>query len=162
MSHETLLMNSLKRDAAPGTGGGAAGGIVPVLVRALSGQKAAYSQILSLARQQSAHVAAGESEALMVIFSARNRLIHDIAAFDRDLQPYKGRWQEVLDGLPTADRRVVGELLQEVQRLLAEILERDERDKESLQRQKAVVGGEIQRAVTGAALNKAYRMGGRP
>ena len=79
MSHETLLMNSLKRDAARDNAGG---GIVPVLVRALSGQKAAYSQILSLARQQSAHVAAGESEALMVIFGARNKLIHDIAVFD--------------------------------------------------------------------------------
>src|SRR3954467_3568909 len=137
MSHETLLMNALKRDASPTTGG-----MVPLLVRALSGQKVAYTHILALARQQSGHVAAGENEALMSILAARNRLIHEVAAHDRELQPYKGRWQDVLDGLPSADRKVIGGLLQEVQRLLGEILAQDERDKESLLRQKAEVGGE--------------------
>jgi hypothetical protein len=158
MSHETLLMNSLKRDAAPGT---ATGSIVPALVRALSGQKAMYVQILALAKSQSLHVAAGENEALMTVLAARSRLIQAVAPLDRDLQPYKGHWQDVLDGLPTADRKIVGQLLQEVQRLLGEILAQDERDKESLLRQKAVVGSEITRTVNGAALHRAYRMGGR-
>jgi hypothetical protein len=159
MSHETLLMNSLKRDGAPGSG--APMGLAATLVRPLSGQRSAYTQILALAKQQSAHVATGDNEALMTIFAARNRLIQDVAAFDQELRPYKGRWQDVLDGLPTADRRVVGELLQDVQRLLGDILEQDERDKESLLRQKAAVGGEIQRTVSGTALNRAYGVGVR-
>jgi len=51
---------------------------------------------------------------------------------------------------------VVGGLLQEVQRLLSDILALDERDKESLVKQKSVIGTEIKRTVTGAALNRAY------
>jgi hypothetical protein len=133
-----------------------AGGMVATLVRALSGQKALYQQILNLAHQQSQYVATGESESLMTVLGARSRLIEQVLPLDRDLQPYKGRWQEVLDGLPPADRKIVGGLLQDVQKLLADILALDERDKESLIRQKSVVGAEIKRTVTGAALNKAY------
>ena len=157
MSHETLLMSTLKREAPAGIGG--TGSIVGTLVRALSGQKAIYTQILALARQQSGHVAAGESEELMTVLAARSRLIQDVTPLDRDLQPYKGRWQQVLDGLPADHRRAVGGLLQEVQRLLGAILEQDERDKESLLRQKTVVGGQITQAVSGAALNRAYGVG---
>jgi len=153
---ELMLMNGLK-----GLGGGAGGGKVATLVRALSGQKAVYQQILALARQQSQYVATGENEALMTVLGARSRLIEQVVPLDRELQPYKGRWQEVLDGLPAADRKVVGGLLQEVQRLLGEILELDERDKESLVRQKSVVGVEIKRTVSGAALNRAYGRGGK-
>jgi hypothetical protein len=141
-----MVLNGLK-------GGG---GMVATLVRALSGQKALYEQILSLARQQSQYVASGESEALMTVLGARSRLIEQVMPLDRELQPYKGRWQEVLDGLPAADRKVVGSLLQDVQKLLGDILTLDERDKESLVRQKSVVGIEIKRTVTGAALNRAY------
>ena len=155
MSHETLLMNALKRDAS-GTGS-----MVDTVRSALSRQKAIYVQILALAKQQGGHVAAGESEALMTVLAARNRLIQEVAPLDRELQPYKVRWQQVLDGLPTADRRVVGELLQEVQRLLGEILAQDERDKESLMRQKSAVGVELNRSVSGAALNRAYGVGAR-
>lgn len=130
--------------------------VVSTLVRALSGQKALYVQILALARQQSAYVATGESEALMTVLAARNRLIEQVAPLDKELQPYKGRWQEVLDGLPAADRQAVGHLLQEVQQLLGEILSQDEKDKETLIRQKTGVGDQLKRAVSGAALNRAY------
>ena len=97
----------------------------------------------------------------MTVLGARSRLIQEVAPIDRELQPCKGRWQQVLDGLPTADRRVVGELLQDVQRLLGSILEQDERDKESLMRQRTVIGGEISRSVSGAALHKAYGVAAR-
>src|SRR3954471_5346644 len=128
MGDAMMLMQGLKREG---------GSVVATVVRALSGQKALYLQIFALAQQQTAYVATGENEALMTVLAARNRLIEQVTPLDRQLQPYKGRWQEVLDGLPTADRQAVGRLLQEVQRLLGEILSQDERDKESLIRQKS-------------------------
>src|SRR3954469_11887480 len=112
MGDGMMLMQGLKREG---------GSVVSTVVRALSGQKALYLQIFALAQQQSAYVASGESEALMTVLAARNRLIEQVTPLDRELQPYKGRWQEVLDGLPTADRKVVGGLLQEVQKLLSDI-----------------------------------------
>jgi hypothetical protein len=159
MSNMMGLMIGLK--GAGGAGGAAGGGVVGPVVRALTGQKGLYQQILALAKQQSAHVAAGESEALMTVLAARSRLIEQVAPLDKELQQYKGRWQEVLDGLPAADRKVVGGLLQEVQTLLSDILAQDERDKESLIRQKTDIGTEIKRTVTGTALNRAYGVGKR-
>jgi predicted nuclease with TOPRIM domain len=125
-------------------------------VRALSGQRGLYVQLLALARQQSGFVATGETEALMAVLAARSRLIDQVAPLDQELQPFKGRWQEVLDGLGADDRGVVAGLLKEVQQLLADILAQDELDKESLERQKADVGGQIKVTVTGAALARAY------
>jgi hypothetical protein len=148
-----MWMSGLKRT---GGEGGGAGGMVGTLVRALTAQKGLYEQILTLAKQQSQYVATGESEALMTVLGARSRLIEQVVPLDRELQPYKGRWQEVLDGLMPADRKVVGGLLQEVQKLLGEILVLDEKDKESLVKQRTTVGSEIKRTVTGAALNRAY------
>lgn len=164
MTQTMMLLKNLKREAAGADGNGSGmavggGGLVPMLVKALGGQKALYVQILSLAREQSRFVASGESEALMTVLAARSRLIQQVNPLDQELQPYKGRWQEVLDGLPTADRKVVGGLLQDVQKLLADILETDERDKASLVKQKTVVGGELQRTVSGRALNRAYGVG---
>jgi hypothetical protein len=145
MTDTKSLMNILHTGSVGGT-----------LVRALSGQKALYQQILVLARQQSAYVATGDSEALMTVLTARSRLIEQVAPLDRELHPYKGRWQEVLDGLPAADRQSVGKLLLEVQQLLGDILSQDEKDKDILIRQKAGVGAELKRAVSGTALNRAY------
>ncbi len=162
--NETLLQKNGGQavgggDGAGGGTGEAGGGLVAMFVRTLSAQKAIYMQILGLAHDQSRFVASGESESLMAVLAARSQLIQKVAPLDAELRPYKGRWQEVLDGLPTGDRRVVGGLLQEVQRLLSEILEMDERDKDLLVRQKTVVGGEIRRTVTGKALNRAYGVG---
>ncbi|HVX84231.1 MAG TPA: hypothetical protein VH253_05395 [Phycisphaerae bacterium] len=131
-------------------------GLAAALARALSGQKAIYAQILALCKQQSQYVATGETEHLMTILAARNRLIEQVAPLDRELQPYKGRWQQVLDGLPGRERQTVGGLLKEVQELLAAILAADEADKESLTRQRTYVASEISRTVTGATLNRAY------
>jgi hypothetical protein len=155
MSNAAGLMNGLKGM------GGVGGGMVPTLVKALTGQKALYMQILALAKQQSQYVATGENESLMTVLAARARLIEQVAPLDRELQPYKGRWQEVLDGLPGKDREAVGGLLKEVSGLLGEILAQDEVDKEKLVQQKTEVGVEIKRTVTGAVLNKAYGVGQR-
>jgi hypothetical protein len=138
------------------SGNGAAGGLVSMLVKALAGQKELYVQLLALAKQQSQYVATGESESLMTVLAARSRLIDQVGPLDKELQPYKGRWQEVLDGLPPTERETVAKLLKEVQQLLADILAQDEVDKQSLIRQKEDVGAELKRTVTGVHLNKAY------
>jgi hypothetical protein len=140
----------------PNLNNGPAGGLVTTLVKALSGQKELYEQLLALAKQQSQYVATGESESLMRVLAARSRLIDQVGPLDQELQPYKGRWQEVLDGLPALDREKVGTLLREVQQLLSNILEQDEVDKQSLIRQKEQVGSELKRTVTGAHLHRAY------
>ena len=130
------------------------------LIAVLTAQRDLYAQLTALAAQQSGYVATGEAEALMSVLGARQRLVDQLAPLDRELVPFKGCWQETLDGMDPAGRSAVAGLLQEVQQLLAQILERDEADKQSLIRQKTDVGLQIQGAVTGRQLNKAY--GARP
>jgi hypothetical protein len=142
----------------PNIGASPSSGLVSTLVKTLAGQKDLYVQLLALAKQQSQYVATGESESLMRVLAARSRLIDQVGPLDRELQPYKGRWQEVLDGLPANDRETVGTLLKDVQQLLADILAQDEVDKQSLIRQKEQVGSELKRTITGAHLNRAYGM----
>ncbi len=143
---------------ASGGADGASDGVVPTLVRTLAAQKELYVQLLALAKQQSQYVAAGETESLMTVLAARSRLIDQVGPLDKILQPYKGRWQEVLDGLGARERMMVAGMLKDVQQLLGDILAQDERDKESLTRQKTEVSVEIKRTVTGATLNRAYGM----
>jgi hypothetical protein len=134
--------------------------IVGTLVATLNAQKNLYVELLALAKQQSHYVSTGESGPLMTVLGARARLLDRVAPLDVQLQPYKGKWQETLDGLNAADRPVVAGLLKEVQQLLGEILAQDERDKEVLTKQKAEVSVELNRTVSGVALNRAY--GGKP
>ncbi len=158
MQAPTEKFNMLNMMLPNSNASSAGDGLVSTVTRALSGQKELYIQLLALAHQQSRYVAAGESESLMTVLAARSRLIDQVAPLDKQLQPYKGRWQEVLDELPPVDRQTVASLLKEVQQLLSDILVQDEQDKESLTRQKSDVGTQLSRAVTGAVLNRAYGM----
>ncbi len=142
--------------ASPGAPSLAGMGLAATLVRALTGQKSLYTQIFGLCKQQSQYVSTGDAENLMTVLAARGRLLEQVAPLDKELHPYKGRWQQVLDGLPGKDRATVGGLLKDVQGLLAEILAADEVDKAQLVRQKEQIGTEISRTVSGTTLNRAY------
>ena len=102
------------------------GDLVTTLVATLGAQKNLYVQLLALAKQQSQYVSAGETESLMTVLGARARLIDQVAPLDATLRPYKGKWQETLDGLNATDRPVVAGLLKDVQQLLGDILAQDE------------------------------------
>ncbi len=122
-----MMGNTGAAGAGNGDGASGADGLVPMLVRTLVAQKELYVQLLSLAKQQSQYVATGESESLMTVLAARGRLIDQVSPLDKQLQPYKGRWQEVLDGLGARDRMTVAGMLKEVQQLLGDILRRMKR-----------------------------------
>ena len=130
------------------------------LVQTLSAQRDLYIQLAELARRQTDLVTAGRSEELMTVLAARSRLIDQLAPLDAQLQPFKSKWQTVLDSLGAEDRSAVSTLLTQVQQLLSDLLEQDEADRQALIRQKTDVGTQIGRTVTGTQLNRAY--GSRP
>ncbi len=126
------------------------------LIATLTAQRELYIELAALARQQSLYVASGQSEELMKVLAARSRLIDQVAPLDKQLQPYKDRWQGVLESLSGEDRQTVSMLLTQVQQLLADILEQDEHDRQSLVRQKENVAAQITHAAAGAQINRAY------
>jgi hypothetical protein len=134
------------------------------LIAALTAQRAIYIELAALAKKQSDFVNTYDTEKLVQLLAARSRLLEQIAPLDRQLQPYKNCWQETLQKCDPVSKKTISMLLVQVRQLLADILERDEADKEVLIRQKAQVAGELRHTVTGAQLNRAYgakpRMGG--
>lgn len=130
------------------------------LIDALSAQRAIYTELAALAKKQSEYVNTYDTENLMAILGARSRLLDQIAPLDRVLRPYKDCWQETLEKCGTDARGVITMLLTQVRQLLADILERDETDKEILVRQKQEVAGQIRHTVTGTQVTRAY--GARP
>jgi len=146
-------MSDLDNLAAGSPGTGSLG---QRLERILAAQRELYLQLADLARRQSQCIATGASEPLMAVLAARSRLLDQLAPLDQQLQPFKGQWQNVLDGLPATERLAVAGLLKSVQQLLADILAQDEVDKEALNRQKTDVGAQISNVVTGTQLNRAY------
>ena len=130
------------------------------LINALTAQRAIYTELAALAKKQSDYVNSYDTENLMAVLGARSRLLDQIAPLDRDLQPYKECWQQTLEKCGMDARGVITMLLTQVRQLLADILERDETDKEILVRQKQEVAGQIRHTVTGTQVTRAY--GARP
>lgn len=141
---------------------GRATALAQTLAQVLGAQRDLYIQLATLARQQSEFIAQGASEDLMTVLATRSRLIDELAPLDKQLSPYKDRWQEVLDSLAGPDREQVSMLLTQVQQLLSDILEQDEADRQVLLRQKTDISSQISRSVTGGQLHRAYGVKPKP
>jgi hypothetical protein len=128
----------------------------PAIIAALSQQQRLYTELESLSQRQSAHVASGDADDLMIVIAARTRILDQLAAVDRTLTPYRGQWQETLDQLPVPERTQIAGLLQQVQQLLSLILARDESDQKALTAQKESVAMKLTHAATGRQVNRAY------
>jgi hypothetical protein len=135
---------------------GRAAALAKELIAVLTAQRDIYLQLAELARQQSAYIRSGASEDLMTVLAARARLVEQLTPLDRQLQPHKDRWPEVLETLAPPQRGAVSLLLTQVQQLLADLLEQDEADRQVLLEQKTDVGAQLSKTVTGRQLHRAY------
>lgn len=135
----------------------AAAGNVPALIGLLRRQRSLYEQLEVLSRQQEGLVAQGAAEPLLALLAQRQQLLEGISALHAELAPFRQQWTELAGRLPEEDRRQVNGLVEQVQAMLAGILERDERDRRTLQAARGRVAGELQRLQTTAAAAQAYR-----
>jgi len=126
------------------------------LTELLTRQRDTYLRLRELARAQSGAIETQRGESLLRILGDRQRQIGQLTEITRQLEPYRSRWPQLREHLPADQRRRVGDLVAEVQGLLAEILAQDEGDCDTLaQRTRAARDGAAASAV-GRRVNAAY------
>jgi len=129
---------------------------VEKLIELLSQQRCLYGQLQELARKQTELVDGRDPEMLLKVLGARQRLIDQLTTIDRELAPVRAAWSEISGELSQGQQLEVQHLIDDVQKILGEILSHDEKDCERLSHQKQEVAGEIRGAMAGKRVHQAY------
>lgn len=130
---------------------------IPTLIELLKRQQTLYEQLQQMGDEQSALVADGRTEPLIALLGRRQIVIDQIAGLNRSLEPYRADWDELLDTLSAEQRATVTSLVNDVQSLLARIMEQDDRDRAALQDAQSRVGGELKKVNRGNQAAAAYK-----
>jgi len=135
-------------------------GLAPLLERQLD----RYQRLRALSVQQADLVGRVESEKLLGVLSQRQVLVDELSSIDRELEPYRQRWEQVAGTLDDSTRARVGELVEAVRGHLEVIVRQDEQDRVKLEAVKAGIGSELGRTRTAGAAAQAYggEAGSRP
>ena len=123
----------------------------------LTQQRLLYRQLRELAQQQTSLIDGSDPEMLLKVLAGRQRLIDKLTAIDRELVPIRADWQKIAARLSNTQRQEVQFLVTEVEKILGEILIRDEKDTKRLSGRQQQVVAKIQSASTGKRMNQAYR-----
>jgi DNA repair ATPase RecN len=127
------------------------------LIALLDQQRRIYHQLGDLSRQQSQLVSAGDAEPLLSLLGQRQQLIDQLTQLNGRIDPYKRDWPALWAQLDRGDR--IQQLIDQVQKLLDDIVQQDEKDRVALSAQRQHVADELQQVRHGTAVNRAY---GRP
>ena len=130
------------------------------LIHLLTQQRLLYRQLKELAQKQSSLVDGNDPETLLRVLASRQRLIDKLSSIDRELRPIRANWQEIAGALPPEQREQALELVDQVQAILGEILASDAKDGEVLQGHQQKVRRQIQGAMKGKQMNRAYAQSG--
>ncbi len=127
------------------------------LLDLLARQRDLYQELQGLSARQQSIIAQGQTEQLLLVLSERQVLVDRLTAINKDLAPLRGRMSELTDGASEDTRMRIRGLVDEVQQLLASIIDRDEQDRRHLEASKASVGQELSRVNTAPAAINAYK-----
>ncbi len=126
------------------------------LTELLTQQRDVYRRLRELAMAQRASIEDEEPESLLRILADRQRQIARLTELNSQLEPHRSRWDQIRQSLAQPERLRVGELVEEVQQLLAEILQRDEGDCDALRQRSSETQGGAAAAALGQKVNAAY------
>jgi len=139
------------------------GGPLPVadhadaVVLLLERQRGLYEQLRELGEKQRQLIQDQLPEPLLVVLSQRQQLVDELAQINHELEPYRSNWRRFYGALSGPDQKRVGGLVQEVETLLASIIEKDNHDQTQLEQAKRLVGDELGLAVRAGAAVHAYK-----
>jgi len=119
-------------------------------------QKKLYIQLSGLAQSQFDLIENNTPEALLRVLADRQKLLSKITKVDNDLKIFKQNRDEILSQYSAAERDRINILLGEIEAVLCEVLENDQRDAQLLSGKKDQVANEIKKTKSGSRYNKAY------
>jgi hypothetical protein len=131
------------------------------LTELLIQQRDVYLQLRELARTQARAVAEERPEELLRVLGDRQRRINELLEINAQLEPFRSRWAELRQAMGRPEQLEVGELVEQVQKLLAEILQQDEGDCDALRQRTESHRNAAAAVSVGQRLNAAYAAVGR-
>jgi len=106
-------------------------------------QHAQCVELETLSRAQSAMVESGDTDGVLDMLGRRQTIIDRIARLSDQLSPLRSGREELLSGLPTADRDRLRASVEEIARLVERVRERDDQDRQAMERRRAGIAGEL-------------------
>ena len=126
------------------------------LIELLERQRALVGELAELARQQSGLTETGQTEALLQLLGRRQEIIDRFGVAQEDLARITGGLSERLHDLAEPQRRQIRSLIDEIGESLADVLQRDEQDQETLRASRDHVRREIATVDTSKQAHRAY------
>ncbi len=129
---------------------------VHTMLGLLIGQRDLYRQLKTLSEQQTRFIREGSTEQLLSVLSERQSVIETLSRANADLAPYRDRWGDLTSSAAPEQRRQVRETLDEIERVLAEVVEQDERDRTELRGVQQQIGAQLNRVGKAGRAIRAY------
>lgn len=129
---------------------------VSAMLTLLSGQRDLYRQLKTLSQQQAACIREGSTEQLLSLLSQRQAVIDDLSRSNAELAPYRDRWTQLAEAADPTQKQSLRELLNEIDRVLREVVEQDERDRTELKGVQQQIGTQLMRVGKAGQAIRAY------
>jgi len=131
-----------------------------LLIRLLTEQRDLYLKLRALSERQRTMITDDQPEQLLNILSERHGIVIRLTRTNKELSPYRARWDHVCAQLAPNIRSGASGLLDEINRLLEFILRTDQEDSALLSARKQNVAERLGGVADGRAANNAYAAGG--
>tara|TARA_R110002111_G_scaffold118448_3_gene181073 strand:+ start:114 stop:590 length:477 start_codon:yes stop_codon:yes gene_type:complete len=126
------------------------------LLALLAEQHDLYSQLRTLSGQQAQCIRDGSTEELLGLLSKRQSVIDSITRSNAQVAPYRENWPTLRNVVAPAQRDRVHNVLDEIEQLLNQVVEQDERDRAELKGVQAQIGTQMTKVNRSGRAIQAY------
>lgn len=126
------------------------------VIRLLGAQRDLYALLARLADRQRGLITGNESQQLLKVIAERQRVLSALGQIGERLKPFRERWQEVRGRMSPQERTTVDEVVADIQRQLAAIIEKDEKDVQLLAARKETATQSMKSIKRGREAGAAY------
>jgi Mg2+ and Co2+ transporter CorA len=126
------------------------------LLGLLTEQRDLYRELKSLSGQQAQAIRTGCTEDLLALLSKRQAVIDRLSRSNTQVAPYRERWTSICDIVDPLQRQHVRQVLDEIEQMLNDVVEQDERDRAELKGVQAQIGTQMNQVNRAGRAIQAY------
>ena len=126
------------------------------LLELLEAQRVECERLVGHSDEQARLVGAADAQSLLTVLAARQGCVDRLGRLGESLAPFRRGWDRIVAGMSASQRRRVGELVSEVDRLMSQVRQRDEHDWATLSERRDRVAADLGRVRQGRSATAAY------
>lgn len=96
-------------------------------------QRAKYEEMKAVAADQRRALEASNMDALLEVVERKRALLAEIAALDRDVAPFRERWDTLKAGIDAATAKAVEEIVTSIRATLQELVRQEDEGRAALE-----------------------------